>query len=144
MCTNLLRRRKSDIENERLPPELFDADSDEGKAIMSSSQPSSPSELIGDSLLSHDKLAESVTAALVHDRSEPNSPMSPMSPGSPFRRGHARNASLGTTMTSPSTRRRSIESTISLIHEAWESKDGSAGGGSETPDSDMKMNGIGR
>ena len=36
------------------------------------------------------------------------------SPGG-YKRGHARNASLGTTMTSPSTRRRSIESTMSLI-----------------------------
>jgi len=35
--------RKSDIENERLPPELFDAESDEGKAILSS-QPTTPAE----------------------------------------------------------------------------------------------------
>ena len=44
---------------------------------------------------------------------------------SPFttpRRGHSRQASLGTTMTSPSTRRRSIESTISLIKEAVDGK----------------------
>lgn len=38
--------------------------------------------------------------------------------GAPSRRGHGRTASLGTTMTSPSTRRRSLESTISLIREA--------------------------
>ena len=38
--------------------------------------------------------------------------------GPPSRRGHSRTASLGTTMTSPSTRRRSLESTISLIREA--------------------------
>lgn len=44
-------------------------------------------------------------------------PSSPVSPGG-FRRGHSRQASLGTTMTSPSTRRRSVESTISLIREA--------------------------
>lgn len=43
----------------------------------------------------------------------PTSPTMP-SPGG-YKRGHARNASLGTTMTSPSTRRRSIESTMSLI-----------------------------
>jgi serine/threonine-protein phosphatase 2B catalytic subunit len=42
------------------------------------------------------------------------SPPSPSTPG--LRRGHSRTASLGTTMTSPSTRRRSLESTISLIH----------------------------
>jgi len=50
----------------------------------------------------------------------PKSPTSPYSPTSPtiggFKRGHSRTASLGTTMTSPSTRRRSLESTISLIH----------------------------
>lgn len=40
----------------------------------------------------------------------------------PFKRGHGRQASLGTTMTSPSTRRRSLESTMSLIRETWDSK----------------------
>lgn len=55
---------------------------------------------------------------------EGGSPMSPISPASPisptssmFKRGHGRQASLGTTMTSPSTRRRSLESTMSLIKE---------------------------
>lgn len=50
----------------------------------------------------------------------PSSPTSPTSSISvtPFRRGHGRQASLGTTMTSPSTRRRSLESTMSLIKEA--------------------------
>lgn len=52
--------------------------------------------------------------------STPGSPMqTPTSPTMPspggFKRGHSRQASLGTTMTSPSTRRRSIESTMSLI-----------------------------
>ena len=53
--------------------------------------------------------------------------MSPTSPGglSFTRRGHGRHASLGTTMTSPSTRRRSLESTISLIKESLD------GGGSQ-------------
>ena len=43
--------------------------------------------------------------------------------GPPTRRGHSRTASLGTTMTSPSTRRRSLESTISLIREAVDLKE---------------------
>ena len=43
--------------------------------------------------------------------------------GPPSRRGHSRTASLGTTMTSPSTRRRSLESTISLIREAVDVKE---------------------
>jgi serine/threonine-protein phosphatase 2B catalytic subunit len=42
--------------------------------------------------------------------------------GAPFRPRHGRQPSLGTTMTSPSNRRRSIESTISLIREASEGK----------------------
>ena len=54
----------------------------------------------------------------------PNTPvLSPTSPtASPYRRGHGRQASLGTTMTSPSTRRRSIESTMSLIQDALDGK----------------------
>jgi serine/threonine-protein phosphatase 2B catalytic subunit len=40
----------------------------------------------------------------------------------PFRRGHGRQASLGTTMTSPSTRRRGLEDTISLIQGVWDGK----------------------
>lgn len=40
-----------------------------------------------------------------------------------FRRGHARQASLGTTTTSPSTRRRSIESTMSLIQGVWDGQE---------------------
>jgi len=56
----------------------------------------------------------------------PGSPAlpSPSSPTmtTPFRRGHGRQQSLGTTSTSPSTRRRSIENTASLIREAMEEK----------------------
>ena len=48
--------------------------------------------------------------------------------GPPSRRGHGRTASLGTTMTSPSTRRRSLESTISLIREAVDPKEEEAEG----------------
>lgn len=49
------------------------------------------------------------------------SPSSPTSPGI-FRRGHGRQSSLGTTSTSPSTRRRSIESTVSMIREVVDGK----------------------
>jgi serine/threonine-protein phosphatase 2B catalytic subunit len=55
-----------------------------------------------------------------------STPVSPTSPSSfvstPFRRGHGRQASLGTTMTSPSTRRRSLESTMSLIKEVYDGR----------------------
>ena len=58
------------------------------------------------------------------------SPSSPtVGPGA-FRRGHGRQQSLGTTSTSPSTRRRSIENTASLIREAMDDK-GSEGGHSD-------------
>ncbi|KAJ7931268.1 serine/threonine-protein phosphatase 2B catalytic subunit A1 [Mycena leptocephala] len=136
--------RKSDIENERLPPELFDASSEEGKAIISSSSsssiPSTPGELDDGASTAID--AANLEAALAQQNGEPPSlslntsvlgggavgspisgsagPGSPVSPGAAFRRGHGRQASLGTTMTSPSTRRRSLESTMSLIQNVWD------------------------
>ncbi|KAI0071408.1 serine/threonine protein phosphatase 2B [Panus rudis PR-1116 ss-1] len=121
--------RKSDIENERLPPELYDADSEEGKAILhEASIPSTP-----EGFASSPPPANGVAAALEQaisngtatpSSAQGNEPPSPSSttPQSlpsptPFKRGHGRQASLGTTMTSPSTRRRSLESTMSLIKE---------------------------
>lgn len=119
--------RKSDIENERLPPELFDADSEEGRAYISSSLPQTPAE---DPQLGGEVPPSGVVAALEEALSSaPSSPIGPPSPSSssgpitPFRRGHGRQASLGTTMTSPSTRRRSIESTMSLLKEAVDGKE---------------------
>ncbi|KAI9444079.1 serine/threonine protein phosphatase 2B [Lactarius indigo] len=119
--------RKSDIENERLPPELFDADSEEGRAYISSSLPQTPAE---DPQLGGEVPPSGVAAALEEALSSaPSSPIGPPSPSSssgpitPFRRGHGRQASLGTTMTSPSTRRRSIESTMSLLKEAVDGKE---------------------
>ncbi|KAJ7648767.1 Metallo-dependent phosphatase-like protein [Mycena polygramma] len=130
--------RKSDIENERLPPDLVDASSEEGKALMSSGSssnsgasspmPSTPTDepdislgaaspsaspALGDKALALD------TAATPSAGSPSPSP-SPTS--SPYRRGHGRQASLGTTMTSPSTRRRGLEDTISLIQGVWDGK----------------------
>jgi serine/threonine-protein phosphatase 2B catalytic subunit len=127
------RRRKSDIENERLPPDLVDADSEEGKAYISSSLPGTPAE---DPLANRGYSPNGVEAALEEafssapsspiGPSTPTSPISPIAgsgPVTPFRRGHGRQASLGTTMTSPSTRRRSIESTMSLLKEAADGKE---------------------
>jgi hypothetical protein len=66
----------------------------------------------------------------------PSTPTSPRSPPSkvPFRGRHGDQASFGTTRTRPSTRRRSLESTISMIQEALDSKDleAMAGEGGET------------
>lgn len=140
-------RRKSDIENERLPPELFDASSEEGKAIISASSsssiPSTPAEqdLDANTTINAANLEAALAqqngsappplslntaattlggAAVGSPVSGSPSPNSPTSPGGSFRRGHGRQASLGTTMTSPSTRRRSLESTMSLIQGVWD------------------------
>jgi len=57
------------------------------------------------------------------------SPQSPGSPGSgtkgmPWRRGHSRQTSLGTTNTSsPSMRRRSLENTMHLIRDVVDGRD---------------------
>nr|AVR59256.1 CNA2 [Ganoderma lucidum] len=130
--------RKSDIENERLPPDLYDPESEEGKGLISS-QPATPAEDSAPPPVSPNGVAaalEQVIASVpapptaintsLGQPPSPSSPISPTSPissaASPFRRGHGRQASLGTTMTSPSTRRRSLESTMSLIQEAWDGK----------------------
>ncbi|OSX63755.1 hypothetical protein POSPLADRAFT_1180625 [Postia placenta MAD-698-R-SB12] len=124
--------RKSDIENERLPPDLYDADSTEGKAILSSGPstpegtPASPPPANGVAAALEEAIISGSTPSSVSSQG-PSTPISPTSPTAsipttPFRRGHGRQASLGTTMTSPSTRRRSIESTMSLIKEVVDSK----------------------
>ncbi len=126
-------RRKSDIENERLPPDLVDADSEEGKAyISSSSLPETPAEGSqgdrevlpnGVEAALEDAFSSSPSSPISPQTPTPNSPLSGFGPVTPFRRGHARQASLGTTMTSPSTRRRSIESTMSLLKEVVDGKE---------------------
>lgn len=130
-------RRKSDIENERLPPDLFDAE--EAKAFLaqhahSQSLPETASltdlslsssgsiEASIEAVLSSTSLASSQSSSSLGGPSTPTSPTS--SPSKvPFRGRHGRQASLGTTRTSPSTRRRSLESTISMIQEALDGKD---------------------
>jgi serine/threonine-protein phosphatase 2B catalytic subunit len=130
-------RLKSDIENERLPPELFDAE--EAKALFalhahSQSLPEAPSP--GDlsqttsgsieasiaAALSSASLASSQSQSSVGWPSTPTLPTSSLSKV-PFRGWHGQQASLGTTRTSPSTRRWSLESTISMIQEALDGKD---------------------
>ncbi|THU96240.1 Metallo-dependent phosphatase [Dendrothele bispora CBS 962.96] len=136
--------RKSDIENERLPPELYDAESEEGRAIMASgSLPSTPAEGQESTPITSNGVAAGIEAAISNGSISPTnvsspvppspgggiavppSPVSPSSPtiGAPFRRGHSRQASLGTTMTSPSNRRRSLESTRSLIQDVLDGRE---------------------
>ncbi|CAD6945764.1 unnamed protein product [Tilletia controversa] len=160
--TNFDEARKVDIENERLPPDLIDADEAhpaspaEGARIsspvpdndMSSSaspsssgySPSTPSMggagnsfTFGSGSASASRSATSAGGSAgegggAEGATPPGS--TPTSPGGSgavlgaHRRGHTRGASLGTTQSSPSNRRRSLESTISLIREAMEGKDG--------------------
>ncbi|KAF7291366.1 Serine/threonine-protein phosphatase [Mycena indigotica] len=131
--------RKSDIENERLPPELVDAESEAGRAMMAgggsaasgspvSSAPSSPllPATPGDSApipAVEDKDASVVVTPAAATPQSSSAPSSPAPTGplpTPFRRGHARQASLGTTMTSPSTRKRGLEDTIGMIQGIWD------------------------
>ena len=132
--------RKSDIENERLPPDLVDAD-ECAPASPALSQPGTPTNI--DEPLSYSAAnggppstitGSPMSPQSISDKgSSPGSPSSiPSSPGhshsqsyaytpsTPFRRGHARQQSLGTTSTSPSNRRRSLDQTISLIREAMD------------------------
>ncbi|KAK0526289.1 3',5'-cyclic-nucleotide phosphodiesterase (PDEase) (3':5'-CNP) [Tilletia horrida] len=156
--TSFDEARQVDIDNERLPPDLIDADEAqpaspaEGARIsspapdnldMASSptssaySPSTPS--MGGAGSAFTFGSGSRTSATTSGGSNDGGGGSPMTPGSPatptspgggaivsggHRRGHTRGASLGTTQSSPSNRRRSLESTISLIREAMEGKDG--------------------
>ncbi|KAJ8587253.1 serine/threonine protein phosphatase 2B [Rhizopogon salebrosus TDB-379] len=124
--------RKSDIENERLPPELFDAE--EAKAYLAQAQsgslPTTPATEGIESPVSPTG-ASGVTDPSMSSGSLTSIPSLPSlgqipPPGqsrTPFKGRHGRQASLGTTMTSPSMRRRSLESTISMIQEALDGKD---------------------
>jgi len=106
----LYYRRKSDIENERLPPDLIDPES-----YLSNQTPDG--ELASPQTMESPGLSGSSSPS-----GAPSSPTSPTAPGTPFRRGHGRQSSLGTTSTSPSTRRRSIENTKSLLRDVVEGK----------------------
>ena len=111
----LYRRRKSDIENERLPPDLIDPE--DAKAFLSNQlaegEVPSPQTIESPGLFASSGSSSPSGA--------PSSPTSPVS-GAPFRRGHGRQSSLGTTSTSPSTRRRSIENTKCLLRDVVEGK----------------------
>ncbi|GAB1526540.1 3',5'-cyclic-nucleotide phosphodiesterase (PDEase) (3':5'-CNP) [Rhizoctonia solani] len=110
--------RKSDIENERLPPELIDPAEhfSNGPTPVEESPQDTPAPFT--SKHSNTGSITSLEAVINRTVADLDSPGSPHSSGPSGKRGHIRASSLGTTMTSPSTRRRSIESTISLIREA--------------------------
>jgi len=103
---NFDEARKVDIENERMPPSLVDAD-----PLTDDTDMSTPMPALTNTLPS--QLAMPVGSG---PRTPPSMPM--------HRRTHSRTSSLGTTMSSPSNRRRSIESTVSMIREALEGRPG--------------------
>ena len=109
---NFDEARKVDIENERMPPSLVDARD-------MPDQPLTPMPALANTLPSN------ISAPIT-------SPEARMP--STHRRSHSRTSSLGTTMSSPSNRRRSIESTVSMIREALEGGSG-AGHRSSAPSS---------
>ncbi|CAD6568662.1 MAG: 3',5'-cyclic-nucleotide phosphodiesterase (PDEase) (3':5'-CNP) [Tremellales sp. Tagirdzhanova-0007] len=106
--------RKSDIENERLPPDIIDPDE---------TKPASPS-------ITTPHTPEEPTSPIMADSpvGSPGTPIgSPINPMA-WRRGHARQTSLGTTKTSPSNRRRSLENTMHLIRDVVDGRDAGADG----------------
>ncbi|WOO85829.1 Serine/threonine-protein phosphatase 2B catalytic subunit A1 [Vanrija pseudolonga] len=117
--------RKSDIENERLPPDIIDPDEDK-PASPSPSVPTSPAAHTGSPVA--DKTGAVLPPLNTNvSASDIVSPVSPATPGgASWRRGHARQASLGTTRTSPSTRRRSLENTMELIRDVVGGRDANA------------------
>jgi serine/threonine-protein phosphatase 2B catalytic subunit len=117
--------RRADITNERLPPELIDADEDAPASPLRTSGPGSPSEGTPPMLSSPNEspgLGESPLG----------SPMSPGSPelGATWKPGHGRRFSLGTTgRTAPSNRRRSLDQTMALMKEVMEGTDANGSDG---------------
>ncbi|KAJ9127049.1 hypothetical protein QFC24_001281 [Naganishia onofrii] len=145
--------RKADITNERLPPELIDAD-EEAPASPLRSNPSTPSMegspmLAGSPtetppVLTNPFALPAVSPASTAEPTTPGTAESPRGVGSPhglgspilesptgptgaWKPGHGRRFSLGTTKGSPSNRRRSLDQTMALMKEVLEGTDVRAG-----------------
>ncbi|GAA5836736.1 hypothetical protein JCM11251_002712 [Rhodosporidiobolus azoricus] len=161
--TNFVDARKSDIDNEHLPPDLIDPEDFEsaiaaanaanaaqgysdaeggasgsdvfGEVISAGDASTAPTSPDAMSPLGSPGVAgkDDMVASPISEKDSPFGSGSPSPMGSPvvgsdgspapFRRHHRRQSSLGTTRTSPSTRRRSLENTISMIREAMSKDD---------------------
>lgn len=110
---NFDEARKVDIENERMPPALVEAP--EVPAPVPAATPAGSSTVT--TALGKVATPPSYSPSAA---ASPTTAMPPLEPRTPptHRRSHSRTSSLGTTMTSPSNRRRSIETTVSMIKEA--------------------------
>lgn len=102
----------------------------EKPASPSNSGPSTPADAFADVFGSPVSPISGIPPALSGSTGgSPGSPGSPTSPGTPlggapFRRGHSRQTSLGTTNSSaPSGRRRSLDQTMKLIQDVVDGKD---------------------
>lgn len=114
--------RRSDIENERLPPDLIEADADAPMSPASKAQKEQFSTFYADATPGTPGSNMSGTDSLL------GSPMigsdGPVPGTAPFKRGHQRNSSLGTTPgSSPSTRKQPLTQTINRIREVLEGTD---------------------
>jgi len=103
---------RADVPHSQLPPDLIDADEFD---------PASPADgRISSPVVGSDDLTGSPSVP-----SSPGGMPSSPSMSSGHRRGHSRTSSLGTTATSsPSNRRRSLESTVNMIKEALSGEEG--------------------
>lgn len=132
--TNFTDARKSDIDNEHLPPDLIDPtdsssveDHDEhftdpfesSSTGVASTAPSTPDRTRSSSPSGSTEMRDETGTGSATGSGEGT----PAADGARFKKGHGRQSSLGTTMTSPSTRRRSLENTISMIREAMSKDD---------------------
>ncbi|KAK4054233.1 3',5'-cyclic-nucleotide phosphodiesterase (PDEase) (3':5'-CNP) [Microbotryomycetes sp. JL201] len=151
--TNFSDARKSDIDNEHLPPDLIDPEEfiSSGGSFAELAELNEATDKFETmpTTTSPDMSPRSSTPASPQVEMKdvfgsprgpfgsPMSPMSPDTPGSPkspaspktevgptrFRKGHGRQSSLGTTRTSPSTRRRSLENTMVMVREVMTKPD---------------------
>ena len=135
-----MHSRKSDLENERLPPKPIDVDPEEGKTfvpppppehLQSPYQPITPNGVKdhfgkkispGKILSTLSKINTSSTPSLTSR----TSPVSPSSAGGVMRR-HS------TTMMSPTRRRRSLDSTMSLMQGVLDGREGGIAEEDEPP-----------
>ncbi|SGZ00062.1 BQ5605_C034g11323 [Microbotryum silenes-dioicae] len=149
--TNFIDARKSDIDNEHLPPDLIDPEDFISSGPGSSGSFSDTASPFTEEPMRTPPPIERTASPSSMDGVSPSSPKSgPSSPNLPssnslpgsawpgvlespkadnasarFRKGHGRQSSLGTTRTSPSTRRRSLENTMVMMREAMSKNDSS-------------------
>ncbi|KAF8509068.1 Metallo-dependent phosphatase [Hysterangium stoloniferum] len=118
--------KKSDIENERLPPTLVDPKSKKGEEITSSPSSTASSDGPPTPISPVDAVSNiSSEAAFVQTSVGTSFGSGATAPSTlnNVSKGLLRQMSIGTTKTSPSTRKRSVQNTVSMIKEMVESEE---------------------